>query len=225
MKSGAFWFFTVTFRTPLLADAPVALTASACNEFSPALNKTVSEQDPEALAIQAAADGYGQFVKNFEYTYKRRNLRQTFVIAFLLVFAVNLPVGSIYQKARALSPEDTAALAEKYVNIYKELTAEPESRGEELREEKPAENLAALKQNALAIVASTPAQTAPPSFFVDVKQVLSGWGELFRYLFGCLMTALLVGFGAPVWNDLASLFFRLQKGKNGSNGSTAARRA
>lgn len=167
--------------------------------------------------IQSMSDRHSQFVANFEYAYKRRNLSQTFVIALTLALIFNFSVGRLYQKASALSPEDAAALAEKYVNIYKEMTAKPESESEELRDEKTAENLAALKQNALAIVAAAPAPTAPPSLFVDAAEITSSLRTFILYLLGCLMTASLVCFGAPVWNDLASLFFRLQKGKNGAN--------
>ncbi len=36
---------------------------------------------------------------------------------------------------------------------------------------------------------------------------------LLRYLFECLVTALLICFGAPLWNDIVTYLFRLQKGK------------
>ncbi len=32
------------------------------------------------------------------------------------------------------------------------------------------------------------------------------------YLLGCLLTALLIGFGAPFWNDLTGAVLRVYKG-------------
>ena len=40
-----------------------------------------------------------------------------------------------------------------------------------------------------------------------------GWlGEMSYYLFGCVITAILICFGAPFWNDLAKSLLRIGKG-------------
>ena len=43
--------------------------------------------------------------------------------------------------------------------------------------------------------------------------VEQGWIAASRYIFGCLLTALLISFGAPLWNDLAGVFGVLKRGE------------
>jgi hypothetical protein len=174
--------------------------------------------------VQDAAARYGQFTKNFEYTYGRRNLRQTFIISLLLALAVNLPVGRIYRKARSLSPQDAAALAEKYVNLYDEISAKAESEPAQPQDEDLLTTLGALKQQALASLEPIASQGAGSPLRILVR-----WEEdiaprstysalaLLGYLAECLITAFLICFGAPVWNDIVTLLFRLQKGRSKSN--------
>lgn len=179
--------------------------------------------------VQDAADRYGQFTKNFEYTYGRRNLRQTFVISLLLALAVNLPVGRIYRKARSLSPQDAAALAEKYVNLYDEVSSKVESEPAQPQDQDLLATLGALKQQALASLEPIASQGAgsPLRIFVRWEEDVAARSTyrvlaILGYLAECLITAFLICFGAPVWNDIVTLLFRLQKGRSKSNGTEQA---
>jgi len=61
---------------------------------------------------------YDQLMTNFTYAYERRNLRQTFVIAFLFAFAFAFPFEDLFRQATQMSPEQAIALAQQTKDLY-----------------------------------------------------------------------------------------------------------
>lgn len=210
--------------------------------------------------VSAAARHYPQLVRNFEYEYRRRNLRQTFMFGLLLALAANLPFDRLYRYASSLPADEAVAVAERTLSLYRAQTGDtrgPEARGpgqpapegvagEAATPETPPRGAAAPG----APMSGTPPETAPPQaavqgpppaevvseehvraaldtwlaalgragapidylmdrqFFFHLRQ--QGWWMVLRYVFGCMLTALLISFGAPFWNDLAGALFRIQ---------------
>ncbi len=88
---------------------------------------------------------FEQFNANFEHSYARRNLRQTFLLALVLAVVLNLPFSAIYRQASSLTPEEAASLADSLVELYEKRsdggeveTPMVERKDEEPREEVPA---------------------------------------------------------------------------------------
>jgi hypothetical protein len=164
-----------------------------------------SYQSPQALLlafrqrflphVDSVAEGYDQLERNFEYAYRRRNLRQTFVMGLLIALAFNLPLQRLWRDAAALSPQQAVELAEKAKALYDFTQTEP----------KAAE---LLKKSLDASVVPVGSASYRPVLGDILAQ--GAWPTL-RYLFGCLLTALLVSFGAPFWNDILGKVSRLQK--------------
>ena len=168
--------------------------------------------------IQEAADNFTQYQKNFEYTYKRRNLRQTFIIALIFTLLFQLNVGKIYQKAASMSPKETLALAEGYVQLYEQLDdQEKESSLEELDKRIEEINAQLLKDFGTQ-TKPEPIQVMINRWWKNVTQMgTSPINAVLRYFLECLVTTLLICFGAPLWNDIVTYFFRLQKGRTKQN--------
>ncbi|MCG6963483.1 MAG: hypothetical protein LJE95_09475, partial [Acidobacteria bacterium] len=170
---------------------------------------------PHVVSLE---EGSEQLERNFTYAYRRRNLRQTFTIAALMAVVFNLPFGRLYEQAAAMPPEAALAAAEAATTQWEQATAAEAARPEEEQQELAAQ-AQALVQRALEVLETS---QAPVNYILDWKQVQElvrqPWQGL-RYLFGCLITALLVTFGAPFLNDLASLLLRLQRGTTAAVGT------
>jgi hypothetical protein len=197
---------------------------------------------------------YDQFLQNFNYQYRRRNLRQTFTIAFIVAATLNLPFEQIYVRATALSPEQAVALAESAQRLYKESQALPtgaegadaQKRLRTLAEQalvvaNSAANVtcgprdAGLTTDAIAEAAATDA--AAPGRIATCENVSSVdylvnpaalWKSLtdgrltsLRFLFGCLISAVLITFGAPFWNDVSSTLVRTARPRRDQPGPSA----
>jgi len=168
--------------------------------------------------VQKAAAGFSQFTENFEYLYRRRNLRQTFVIAFLIAFTLDLPFQRIYDKARKVSEAETIAIAEKAIELYSTSAKDAALAGAPTTSRGGSE---AILKGAQAILADfisqqgKPASATYPAPIIDTTTIVRLFKQYPRFdeLLGCLVTALLVSFGAPFWNDAASLLLNAQKGR------------
>lgn len=164
--------------------------------------------------VQQASDQYPQLMRNFEYQYSRRNLRQTFLFGLLLAFAANLPMQRVYQLASAMSMEDALAAAEQATAIYQTQTTAT------VPADSTAEQVLAQFQeridSALAIVIrqdsianATTIGGNPPMYVAGIQRFPGlPLPDQAAYLLGCLVTALLVSFGAPFWNDLVGALSR-----------------
>lgn len=203
---------------------------------------------PQADTI---ARHYDQFLQNFNYQYRRRNLRQTFAFSMLVAIVLNLPFEQIYLRATTVTPEQAIALADNAQQLYMDAQALPQ--------EAQQEQLRAVGKQALALAQSATsfacaprdfglttdatieregrrARTAPAGayecasavgvdYFLDPAVV---WARLRapesqspRFLFGCFLTAILVTFGAPFWNDLSSTLLRAARPSQGQQATAA----
>jgi len=147
---------------------------------------------------------FGRLEQLFEYQWRRRNLRQTFVFGLLFAFFAAQPVQDIYRHASALSPEEAAAMAERVMGLYQaqaqDTTVGPTP--EQLRE--------ALAQSLEAIEAAKVGPAGEINGIAVFRSRPGPWGKA-SYLFGCVITAVLVSFGAPFWNDLLGAILRLRR--------------
>jgi hypothetical protein len=177
---------------------------------------------------------YDQFLQNFGYQYRRRNLRQTFTIAFIITVLLNLPFEQVYLRATALTPEQAVALAESAQRLYTE--SQKVRSGATASEEQ--KRLQALAKEALEVANRARVTcTSPPNASaadapitcenaaVDPATVWAAVsdGRLFslRYLIGCLISAVLITFGAPFWNDVSSSLLRAARPRRDQTGPAA----
>jgi hypothetical protein len=172
--------------------------------MSLAFRKTYAPQ------IDAAADNFPQLVRNFEYAYRRRNLRQTVILGFVVAAAFELPFEKLFADARALSPEQAARVAEVATAAYAQHSADSQQTGRT-----PEPDTAAI-QAIRTVINTVSHRDAKVDYVVNWSRFSTAagvqWRDLFRYLFGCLLTALLISFGAPLWNDIAKAVLRLRGG-------------
>lgn len=146
---------------------------------------------------------FGQLTKNVELAYRRRNLRQTFVFGLLLALLGNLPFDRLYQEASAVPLDQAVQTAEQMRALYAQ-RAVGDTAPRDFRElYRYADSLRAVLQLPRTPIAS--------------RWTLAALTEPFRknaalYVLGCVITAVLVSFGAPFWNDLAGALLRLNKG-------------
>jgi hypothetical protein len=188
---------------------------------------------------------YDQFLQNFSYQYRRRNLRQTFTLAMLVAIVLNLPFEQIFVRATAVTPEQAIALAENARALYQQAA---EAGDDQARLREVGNQALAIASSATSLVCGprdtglttdvvvtteqaaarqATAQNVPYTcenalnldYFLDPVQL---WQRLFdrrngspRFLFGCFLTAVLVTFGAPFWNDLSSSLLRVARPSRG----------
>jgi hypothetical protein len=170
--------------------------------------------------VNSAEERFPQFEENFTYAYQRRNMRHSFVFALLIALACNLPFDLLYMKASGLSMEQASALAEQALAMQAQITKDS------LGATPTAEAVNQLLATSKSVLEKVQAGKGLGSvtYFVDGKTLAGLWQggftTILRYLLGCFVTALLVSFGAPVWNDITSALLRLQKGRSqkGANG-------
>lgn len=172
-------------------------------------------------AVVQADTHFSQLAKNVEHAYRRRNLRQTFTFGFLLAVTANQPIGRIYDRATAIPLDQAIAATEALQAVYEQ---------EVTRDTTAVRQLEQLHQLANGIMARLPRTDEPTPFTRGVgvwaePPALRTPGDLLFFLFGCLVTALLISFGAPVWNDLAGTVLRLNRGGTGSPRAPASPKA
>lgn len=177
---------------------------------------------------------YDQFLENFGFQYRRRNLRQTFTFAMLVAVMLNLPFEQIYLRATMVSPEEAIALAENAQKLYEQAATSTDQASREQLETfgkqaldiaRSAANFACTPRDAdLETPTAEGATAAAPAgcdvalsvdYFLDPGVV---WRRMTdrqtvapRFLFGCMLTAILITFGAPFWNDLSSTLLRIAR--------------
>jgi hypothetical protein len=163
--------------------------------------------------VEQAAQQFAKFETNYEYSNKRRNTRQTFIIAFMIAIACDLPFEALYKNARSLEPDQAAVMAETTLQVY----------GNYVRLD-TAKLDTQLKRDSVKKIINTTVtnlrkqKSESVDYLIDVGKKLDSWkGEVFtsllRYLLGCVITAFFVCFGAPFWNDLAAYLLAAKKNK------------
>lgn len=162
--------------------------------------------------IQEVEKNHPQFEENFKYVYRRRNLRQTFIIAFFFACIFNFSVDRIYSDAKSLDPEKAAAVATQAIEYYANqemdyvLTDSTITEQLSLAREILDNSLKSVKESEAAI-----------SYLVDWDKITEDFKSVFLYLIGCIFTAVFVSFGAPFWNDISKTLLSIQQSKRQRN--------
>jgi len=156
-------------------------------------------------------ENFSQLEKNFEYSYRRRNLRQTFIIAMVLAVIFNLTFERIYHAAEKIPPEQAITLAENAISFY-----ETREQGSTDQDSVNVEEQIVLAQNILqSSLESLSNEKKLADYFVNKEDILdiseNGIISILRFLFGCFITAVLVSFGAPFWNDIVKAILRIKQ--------------
>jgi hypothetical protein len=174
---------------------PGALLAAFRHEFLPQLQRVATQ--------------YPQIMQNYDYEYRRRNMRQTVLVALLVTLAFSLPFDRIYQAATQVSPEQASQLAETAVGLFEaDMSAVGEVSDTVRAQMDTARDIATAVMSSLGPEAESLGRLITWDDVSEMRQQ----NTVLRYLLGCLLTALLVSFGAPVWHDLARTLLRLQRG-------------
>lgn len=176
--------------------------------------------------IETVKKHYDQFLSNFTYRYRRRNLRQTFTIALFVAVALNLPFGRIHARATAVSPEEAVAMAASAEALVEQLELSGADSAElreigarSIRLAEQATAAACSSSGAVGDVQATQADALPcEPYSIDLFLHPGTAWDRFRatgisvsYLLGCLLTAVLITFGAPFWNDVSSALLRVAR--------------
>lgn len=166
--------------------------------------------------VTQAERTFDQLQRNFDFTYRRRNTLITFFIAITLTITANLPIGRLYHRADTMSPDEAVAMAEAMRKLSDSLAAPDPAhaaRYDRIRERL----LRALDNMSVGQPDVSSRSDADQGWLSriggglrDVWVRIRSGGPL--YLVECLVTALLLSFGAPFWNDLAGTMLRLQRG-------------
>jgi len=167
------------------------------------------------------------------YATGRRNLRHTVVIGFLLAAAVGLPVQAIYQNAATMPPDKVIEFAEAVTDLY-EKTQQASPAGGEVDEETarptvdenpdltqitPPERLNAdsLLKPLIRYISDARMSGTPGYEMMSIigskewKAKYHGFWGILLYVLGNIGTAILVGFGAPFWNDILKSVLGLKR--------------
>jgi len=176
--------------------------------------------------VSDAKTNFPQFEKNFEYAYRRKNLKQTIFIALVISLAFDFSAGRIWKRAQRMSAKEAASLAETYLAMSEKITKgmEAEDSGKGQAEVmKNLEEVKILLTDYAKELSSIDRKSQDASFLQLIKfNEIAGRASAFswawiaswiKYIFQCLFTALLIGVGAPVWNDLVKFLLGLQQGK------------
>ena len=169
---------------------------------------------------------YDQLMENYEYAYRRRNLRQSFVLALLLALWCDFAFDAIYSRAAASTEQEAHAAAERAIQLY----AAQQPAVASASSAKVA-NPGSVQSGATPSSSSTSGtQPVQISYLPQtrLRNALKEIGSVFRhpaggnvmrqlgdisyYLFGCILTAILICFGAPFWNDLTKSLLRISQG-------------
>ena len=158
---------------------------------------------------------FGRLEKLFDFQYRRHNLLLSFGLGIAAAFLLGYPIQVIVQRASAMSPEQSAALANSVLAMSLQVAA-AESASARLAPDAQAKSdstMMALQEtldSLLVVLGRSPGQAGvgSPSARPSWHYGMDGFREAHRrnaavlYVLGCLVTGLLISFGAPFWNDL-----------------------
>lgn len=153
---------------------------------------------------------FSQLEKNVDYSYRRRNLRQTFMFGMLTAVIFQLPVDRLYRNAGSVPLEQAITAAERAQALYL---------AESARDTTVARDLSDLRQVADSIKAVLRSSRTPLDSVLVLGKIAAEFRPLRKglyYLIGCTLTSLLISFGAPFWNDLTGALLRYAKGPSTS---------
>jgi hypothetical protein len=150
---------------------------------------------------------FPQFQRNLEYSYQRRNLRQTFTFAFLLSLLFYLPFSELLAQAS----QQTLSQAVEFAGGRLEATHPSAST--------PPQNVQEMRNQVEPLVRPPGDKTGTPLLDRTSAKYLAlgklGPLAIIGFLFNCLLTAFLVSFGAPLWHNLTSALWRVGRDRLG----------
>jgi hypothetical protein len=155
--------------------------------------------------IVRAEQSFTQLVKNYDHAYRRRNLRQTFVFGFVVAFLAEQPLGDVYREARRVPLDQAVAAVEQARAIYQA------DAGRDTASVRTPAQLRTWADSITAVLQMTDSTRTVAWERLDVNQLRANATKP-TFLVGCLLTAILISFGAPFWNDLTGALLRLNRG-------------
>lgn len=183
--------------------------------------------------IVKVTESTGMLENHLDYATGRRNLRHTVVIGFLVAAAVSLPIQDIYRSAATMSPDKVIEYAEAVMDLYEKSPQEqpsgdmsgPEPSSADVGESPdvttatPTEtpSIDSLLRPLIGYITEahesrTPADEMMVVFGTDKWQARHhGFWGILLYFLGSIGTAVLVGFGAPFWNDILKSLLGLKR--------------
>jgi hypothetical protein len=194
-------------------DTPYAVTDGGVDRLDAAPLLAQARRRFLPHVVQAEAN-YPVIKKNFEFSYRRHNLRLTFTLGFVVALMFNLPFEVLYRRATSLTPEQAVNLAERSTALYQKVSqaastpaSSATNSSQTVPDLKDLDGSIQQFSQALKVLALTNRVGSNVNYLIDRSRVESMWREggaaaLMRFLFGCLLTATLISFGAPFWNNL-----------------------
>lgn len=152
-----------------------------------------------------AEESFTQLVKNYDLAYRRRNLRQTFLLGFVVAFLAEQPLSDIYRAAKEVPLEQAIVAVEQARAIY-----EQDARRDTSVTRTPAALRAWADSITAVLTTADSTRTVAWEELDGEKLGRNSTDPLF--LIGCLLTAILISFGAPFWNDVTGALLRLSRG-------------
>jgi hypothetical protein len=197
-----------------------AVDASASTPFNARALELAFRRKFLSHVMDAERD-YPQLMKNFEFTYRRWNVRHSFTIAFIVAMIFNLPFSEMWLSASRLSPAEAVAAAERAMALYEQSAGSgPAKPSSEPNADAMRDELRKLLEELRPRAEAARAREESGVEFIDER--LPTWNDFWKrcqrlsYWFGCAVTAVLVSFGAPFWNDLADALLGVGRGRRSS---------
>jgi hypothetical protein len=169
--------------------------------------------------VRDAEQHAGRLREMFDCQYRRRNQLITFVLGFTVAFVCDQPIQHVINRARAMSPEEASALAANVLQMYEATQAARDTaaaRGDtaaaapELPQLESA--LSGLVQTLDSLARRDRPDAAPTSLLGFSAFGSASWPGRAWYVLGSLLTAVLLSFGAPFWNDLVGALSNRNRG-------------
>lgn len=141
---------------------------------------------------------FGRLKELFEFQYRRRNLLLTFLFGTAVALALGQPFQGIVARAQSLTPDQAIALADQAQRLYRASGDSLGSAG------MSADSLQRVARQLVDLVRDQVDQPGARlnglARFQDISPKGRPW-----YLLGCVVTGILLSFGAPFWNDLLGM--------------------
>ncbi len=219
---------------PPVGDGPYAVAAEG--EGRLAAEPLLAQARRRFLAhVVQAETNYPLIQRNFDFAYRRQNLRLTFTLGFAVAVLFNLPFEALYRRAASLTPQQAVELAERSTALYQKVSQSAATGVSPAVKASPAEAglrdlETSVRQLNEAVIALAPTNRggSTVNYIIDWSQVQLMWTEgglrmMLRFLFGCLLTAALVSFGAPFWNDLVGRLMPIVRSSTKAESATTER--
>lgn len=182
------------------------------------------------------SDNYQHFNTAFEYQYKRRNMRLSFVIALLLTLCCNLPIQQVYKAAQGMNESQALGIISQFESFRKDIiTKEDEdsvvamAQATKAHTASPDTNSSSTASDTCHIKADSLAQAAFEKGVGERKEIISamvdslrsldrGIGGLFDIQVPCAYVCRMVG-GLPCCDSTKQSSLYSKEG-NSSSGAT-----